>query len=195
HIAHHARTARILLIATESPYGMDRPYSGTERPYGRGGDPLLGAELLRHPGFRRITLDPLGPEGVARLAATFGNQPVDGRLGAECYALTGGNPLLLRALLQDRWAVPDASGRVPRPAAGGPFHQAVVACLARTGTPIRDVAGALAVLGPSATPALLRRLLGLDMPAIDRALQVLELSGLTDSHRYRHPVVDAAALD
>ncbi|MEU5647306.1 helix-turn-helix transcriptional regulator [Streptomyces milbemycinicus] len=207
HIAHHARSAKILLIGTESPSGMDSPYSGMERPYGterpygrerpcgRGGDPLLGAELLRHPGFRRITLDPLGPESVARLAATLGDQPVDGRLGAECYALTGGNPLLLRALLQDRWAVPDTGGRAPRPTAGGPFHQAVVACLARTGTPIRDVAGALAVLGPSATPALLSRLLGLDATAVDRALQVLELSGLTDGHRCRHPVVAAAALD
>ncbi|MDX3224855.1 helix-turn-helix transcriptional regulator [Streptomyces sp. ME19-01-6] len=188
HVAHHARSARILLIGTESPYGP-------QGPYGRGGDPLLGAELLRHPGFRRITLDPLSPEGVAKLAGTLGNQPVDGRLGSECYVLTGGNPLLSRALLQDRWAVPDTGGRVPRPTVGGPFHQAVTACLARTGTPTRDVAGALAVLGSSATPSLLSRLLGLDTAAVDRALQVLELSGLTDGHRYRHPVVAAAALD
>lgn len=181
-LAHHARSARILLIGTESPYGS-------------GGDPLLGTELLRHPGFRRITLDPLSPEGTARLVGTPGDQHADGRLGAECYAMTGGNPLLLRALRQDRWAAPDTGGRGPRPTAGGPFHQAVAACLARAGTPTRDVAGALAVLGPSATPALLSRLLGLDAAAVDRALQVLELSGLTDGHRYRHPVVTAAALD
>ncbi|MFI0731689.1 LuxR C-terminal-related transcriptional regulator [Streptomyces sp. NPDC021225] len=185
HLAHHARSARILLI-------------GTEGPYDRGGDPLLGTELLRHPGFRRITLDPLSPEGVTRLVGTLGtlgDQQADGRRGAECYAMTGGNPLLLRALLQDRWAAPDTGGRGPRPTAGGPFHQAVAACLARTGTPTRDVAGALAVLGPSATPALLSRLPGLDTAAVARALQVLELSGLTDGHRYRHPVVTAAALD
>ncbi|WP_277744301.1 AAA family ATPase [Streptomyces sp. LX-29] len=184
HVARHAPDARILLIATEHPHGQS-------------GDPLLGTELLRHPGFRRITVDRLDGDGVAELLAAHRGRPADERLVAECYAITGGNPLLLRALLEDLDAQREpAGGRLPRPPAGGRFHQAAVACLEHIGTPTRDVAGALAVLGRHATPALLGRLLRpVDPVRVDRALHLLELTGLTAGHRWRHPTIGAAALE
>ncbi|MEK8169399.1 helix-turn-helix transcriptional regulator [Streptomyces sp. M19] len=50
HLTAHARTSRILLVLTESPCQRDA-------------DPLVGTELLRHPGFRRVTLGRLTRPG------------------------------------------------------------------------------------------------------------------------------------
>ncbi|MDT3397960.1 AAA family ATPase [Streptomyces sp. B1866] len=183
HAADRARSARVLVIGTENPYRDDS-------------DPVLATELLRHPGFQRLTLGPLGRDGVARLVGEHRGRPVDDRLAAQYTAITGGNPLLLRALLADADPAPGAAGRAPRPTAGGRFHHAVVACLAGAGAAVQQVAGALAVLDARGTPARLGRLLRPDDPTrVDRALALLEAGGLTTGHRLRHPAVAAAATD
>ncbi|MGW1072781.1 AAA family ATPase [Streptomyces sp. NPDC002537] len=185
HLVHHARKSRILVLLAQS---LDCP------PL----DPTFDTELLRQPNFRRITLEPLGPRGVASVLAGQPDIPADPGHLAEFHAYSGGNPLLLKALIEDhrlsercreRGAV--AGDVVP----GARFGQAVLTCLHRGGAGMRDAATALAVLGGSARAELLGRLAGMNAASAARALHALAGAGLTVGHRFRHPLAGAAVLD
>ncbi|MFE0516041.1 AAA family ATPase, partial [Streptomyces sp. NPDC058964] len=166
HLAGRLRQARVLLVFAESPHE-------------RSDDPELGTDLLRRPGFARIRLEPLTRADVeTALERASGTSPS----AAEAHALSGGNPLLLRALTED----------------GGPgraFVQAFLTCLRRCGSRTEDVAAAVAVLGRLATPSSAAHLLDLPETEVRTCLDALSAAGLLDGTAFRHPATRTAVLD
>ncbi|MFE2553029.1 BREX system ATP-binding domain-containing protein [Streptomyces sp. NPDC059355] len=102
----------------------------------------------------------------------------------ELHRISGGNPLLLRALVEETGAGIGAgigAGQAPAPAVGGPYAQAVATCLHRTGPTALAAARTAAVLGEQATPERVVRLLGGSAAAARRALAALEAAGLVET--------------
>ncbi|WP_344119788.1 AAA family ATPase [Streptomyces blastmyceticus] len=185
HLIHHSRKSRILVLLAQS---LDCPPQ----------DPTFDTELLRQPGFRRIRLEPLGLPGVAQILAAQPDVPADPRLPAEFHACSGGNPLLLRALIEDH----RLSGTCREPGTalgvvpGARFGQAVLTCLHRGGAGMPAAAKALAVLGDPARPERLGQLAGMTPASASRALHALAGAGLlTEGFRFRHPLARAAVID
>ncbi|MFE5717132.1 helix-turn-helix transcriptional regulator [Streptomyces erythrochromogenes] len=168
HLAHATRRAPVLLVLAASPHEHH--------------DPLLRTELLRLPHFVRLRLRRLTPDAVHALLP--GRTETE---AAQLHEASGGNPLLLRALLQD-----------PRGRPGDAYAQAVLACLHRCGPATPELAGAIAVLDGLATPPHLARLSGTAETTAARALTALEDAGLlapAGRHGLRHPAARAAVLD
>ncbi|MEU7068009.1 AAA family ATPase [Streptomyces sp. NPDC046161] len=166
HLARAGRQARILLVFTESLHE-------------RGADPLLRTELLRLPHFVRLRLERLRPEAV-RAMFPDRTEAETGRL----HQASGGNPLLLRALIQDPLIRP-----------GDAYAQAVLACLHRCGAVTTELAEAIAALDVLAGPAHVARLSGTTETAAARAVAALDAAGLLDGPGLRHPAARAAVLD
>lgn len=167
----------------------------TEFAHNRWPDPLVHAELIRQPGYRTIRLAALSRRGVYQVLADDLGGPVGDEVAAGHYRSTGGNPLLLRALLDDRRAAPvpvaaDAGGVV----AGAAFSNSVVACVRRSGPELTAVAQALAVLDRRDEPALLCQLTGLGRPAVARAIDALGELGILDGTGFRHGTARLAVL-
>lgn len=160
--------------------------------------PLLRAELFSQPSFRRYTLPLLTADAVARLVL----RDADGRDGttardtvAGLLGVTGGNPLLVRALLDEK-----AGGRggdsTYGPVPGDAFDQALLRCLYRHEPVVRQVARALAVLDRRATAELIGRLLGVPPDFTAPALRLLRGAGLMEAGRLRHPrILDLVISD
>ncbi|MEU6826136.1 LuxR family transcriptional regulator [Streptomyces atriruber] len=160
--------------------------------------PAPGAPFLHHEEFRRIRVGRLSPRGTA-LAATSaaGTGPVPAAL--RLYELTGGNPLLCKALLDEtaetaEGATARGEGGGPGPAPDGPFLQAAAACLRRSGPAAGRLAQALAVLGPDASADRAARTAGLTPRTTAHARDVLDAAGLATRWHLRHPAVAAAVL-
>ncbi|MFE9767973.1 AAA family ATPase [Streptomyces sp. NPDC005808] len=175
YLVRHARGARVLVVLTSSPYIPSQ-------------DPLFTAELMRHPHFRRIRLGLLSPGETARVREQDGT---GGFTAEEAHLVSGGNPLLLRALASE---CGDTVGEADLPA-GGPFAQAVVACVRRSGPAAAPIARAVALLGEQASPARAARASGTDGAAAAQGLAALEAAGILDGVRFRHPAALAAVLD
>lgn len=166
HLRRRTRAARLLLVFTE----QERP--SLIRP-------LLYAELVRQPDLR-VTVGPLSEGAVADMLAEDLDPAAGPRLAAECFARTGGNPLLTSTLIEDQrnrgpYLV---SGVADVPAVGSAFRQALVDCLARWEPELVRVAGGLAVLGRHASPVLLADLLEMSPPAVRQRLDTLIVAGL-----------------
>jgi DNA-binding NarL/FixJ family response regulator len=174
YLARQSHSANLLTVVTDTPH-----HEASRADF--------ATELMRQDGFRRVRLGPLDPAGTAALARGHGHTGG----AAPLHALSGGNPLLLRALLDEtEGAGPDAA----HPAPGGPFARAVCACLHRCGTTAAAVAQAVALLDTRATPESAVHLLGLPPDAVRRGLDALAAAGLLDETRLRHPVIRDAVL-
>ncbi|MFF6995239.1 AAA family ATPase [Streptomyces sp. NPDC008313] len=184
HLLRHARSAAFLLVIT-SPM-----HDGSQ-------DPDFRTELLRRLNFTRVRLEPL-TEAQTALALADRQGPDQGvEPAGEFHARSGGNPLLLRALVEEyRSAAPQGTaGHPPNPAAGGLFAQAALTCLRRSGPGALAVAQALAVLGDDGTPGDVGRLLGTAEPDVAQRLTSIGASGIVREGRFCHPAVAAAVLD
>jgi DNA-binding CsgD family transcriptional regulator len=173
HIARYARPAAVLLVVTLCPQTRER-------------HPVAVAELTRRPQVRRIALGLLSPREVAEAVEGRSARSVE-----ELCRLSGGNPLLLRALLEEEEQAGGASGAVVF-AGDGPFAGAVAACLARCGPAAVASARAVAVLGAGAGEAVLARMLGTGMPG--PGLAALRACGLLTGLRFGHPAVRDVVL-
>ncbi|MFC8669043.1 MULTISPECIES: AAA family ATPase [Streptomyces] len=174
------RSARILLVLT------------TRQQQGHGHSPWH-FEFTRYP-HQRLRLAMLSERGVADLADRHLPAAEAGQLATTLYQLSGGNPMLVRALLEDSAAWLSAeSGRGPTATEATAFGQAVVECMHRCEAPLRSVAHALAVLGDSASEDRLSRLSGLTPSAVSQALVALNAAGIVDQG-FRHPASAAAIL-
>ncbi|MEU8082789.1 AAA family ATPase [Micromonospora sp. NPDC049101] len=179
-LARRAETARVLVVVTEGL--LVRP-----------GHPLLAAELSRRPGCVSISVGPLSAEGVAGLLGELLDDERATVLAPASYALTGGNPLLVRALAHDvRFGAP---GDPAEPVPGRAFERAVVSCLHRGDTLMRRTAQCLAVLGEPAPAERIGHMLDMPADVARRALAELERAALLDACWFRHPRVAAAVLD
>ena len=137
------------------------------------------AELTRQPHCRHLRLLPLSPDGVGRLLAERIRPEDARRFAASAHAVSGGNPMLVHALLDD--ALTGADGELA-PTVGESFVQAALACLHRSDPRLLDVARALAIVGPSTSAGLVTGLVGLCAATTRQALGALAEAGLTEGH-------------
>ncbi|MBB5122438.1 DNA-binding CsgD family transcriptional regulator [Streptomyces eurocidicus] len=174
------RPARTLLLFTEWPDVWCAPSASS----------ALRAELTAPP-YRRIRLAPLTRDGVARLVARSLGPARAARCAAAYHRLTGGNPTLVRALIEDDTAAGDPGGP---PAVGEAFDRAVLACLHRWDPALAGLARSVALLGPRASAPLVGELLNSPPALVARGLAALGEAGLLEAGRFRHPAVAAAVL-
>ena len=182
------RGTRILLVLAEPDVPADG--AASERSW--------RTALLRQPHFTRVRLGPLSPRGTAEaLAQLVGPAVAAGPEVGAWHRLSGGNPLLLRALAEDHRAVNGplpVTDRSPGPVPGEEFGRAVETCVRRGGSRFRDVARALAVLDDSGARELTPRLLGRRPSWVEETVQAMNACGVLDSGRFRHRAGRAAVL-
>jgi AAA ATPase domain len=188
YLVRRLRSARALVLLTE-----DDDAQRTRRAF--------RTELLRLPRFTRLRLPLLSPQGVMEILAEQLDGPIPPGFAAVCYAVSGGNPLLLHALAEDHDnSVETGSDDLcDHLVVGDAFGQAVLTCLHRSEPATFAVAQGLAVLGESASPGLLSQLLAADaatdFAAVVRALRQLKRAGVLESGRFRHSAARLAVLD
>ncbi|WP_344316266.1 AAA family ATPase [Acrocarpospora pleiomorpha] len=141
---------------------------------------LFHTEILRQPHCRPVRLTHLSRDGVdARLGEDAAR-----RFGAVVHELSGGNRLLVDALLEDLQTTGAPSDR---------YGEAVLACVRRLGPCAQEAAHGLAVLGE---PGSIGRLLGRgeSEAAVAKSLQALAGAGLLADGRFRHEAARSAVL-
>ncbi|MBP5910275.1 hypothetical protein F3K40_39405 [Streptomyces sp. LBUM 1478] len=158
----------------------------------------MSTELLRHPFYRRVRLAPLSPEGTTELTTKALGTEEAQALGPVYHSLSGGNPLLVHALLRDhrdRQVDGDGDAGSEVPPAGEEFAQAVLACLHGREPDVLGVARTMALLDSCSSPDRIGRLLRLGPSSVANALRHMEAAGLVAGHRFRHPAARSAVLD
>ncbi|AOS63993.1 helix-turn-helix transcriptional regulator [Actinoalloteichus hymeniacidonis] len=154
--------------------------------------PLFRAEITRQP-HERISLHALSRHGVAEVAvAVLGGQLFEREVD-HLHTVSGGNPLLLHALIEDRTAEPDRADAATR--VGAAFEHEVLACLHRWDSSLLDLAHGIALLGRDSSPELICQLLGIRAQAAAQGLETLTTAGLLHRQRFRHPVAQRVVLD
>jgi DNA-binding CsgD family transcriptional regulator len=177
------RSSRVALVAGECP--LSRP-----------ADPRLRAELLRLPSYRRIPLGRLSPAGVAEVLRQYLPADQAAALTAQVHEVSAGNPLLVRALIEDcRGTGPGVAAPAAVPV-GDAYGDAVVSSALRGDPVLLRLAQALAVLDDGTDVSRRAdRLLPEEEPAtVRRALEALDAAGLLDRGRLRHPAAVSALL-
>ncbi|MFJ7137889.1 AAA family ATPase [Streptomyces fungicidicus] len=157
--------------------------------------PHLHAELLRHPNYRRLNPGNLSPDGVTEVLAHHTDAARAAALGAACHRVSGGNPLLVRALVEDQRHSTTLSGAAPELVVGDGYADTVLSCLHRGRAPALQLAQVLAVLDePDPGTQLPAHLLEQEEAVVEQCATALEEAGLIADGRLRHPVARAAAL-
>ncbi|HUR07155.1 MAG TPA: AAA family ATPase, partial [Nonomuraea sp.] len=157
--------------------------------------PLFWADILRQAGSRRINLPLLSRGAVFRLLTAQMGAHNAKRLAERCLELSGGNPLLVNALLKDGlgvWECPDKELTTTDASA---YCEAVAACLRHSDPRVIEYAHGLAVLDVSNAADLIGPLLSLGDEAIRTLRCSLEGLGILTDSGFRHPVIRAAVLD
>ncbi|KPI20810.1 transcriptional regulator, LuxR family [Actinobacteria bacterium OK074] len=179
------RTSRILLVVAECDTAIG---TGTTELSWRTG-------LLRERHFTRLRVRPLSPRATGEmLTELIGADRADRSAAPAWHRLSGGNPLLLRALAEDHREHTAVGGRPAGPVAGEEFGRAVDACVRRAGQRFRDAARALAVLDASGSHDRLAQLLGRPGTQVEETLTAMAAFGVLDGGRFRHPAARAAVL-
>ncbi|GAB2958401.1 ATP-binding protein [Nonomuraea fastidiosa] len=157
---------------------------------------LFNAELTGRPNCVQVRVTRLSPEGVEELLRDkVGSEPA-ARLAPEYHRLSGGNPLLLHAMVQDYWDVAHGgwTPEGPQVGVGRHLHQAVLSCLHRWDPRILDAARGVALLGRSASTGSVAQLLGVKPAYVLPALEALEAAGLLKGCQFRYPTMRKAVL-
>jgi DNA-binding CsgD family transcriptional regulator len=180
YLARRIAGARILLVLTACTQTLPA-------------DRLLWAEILCQGNCHSIMLYSLSMAGVASLLGEHLDHRSAQRLAPACYAMTGGNPLLVNALAEDSRM--HTGGSEASLVAGNAFRSVVVACLHRYGPRLVEAAQAIALLGENAAPALLGELFDLSLESAVQVTDALEASGLLQDGQFRHEAARQAVLD
>ncbi len=178
HLVRFGRTAPVLLVLSQANHFALQ-------------DSDFSTELLRMRNVRYIQLSRLGRDqvtGVVRCYPDLAAQAADHAVGLA--KASGGNPLLLRALIAEQ-----RNSAAGVPTIGGPFSQALVTCVRRSGRDGLRLAAAVAVLGEQASASRLADLLDITTSAAAQGLAALVASGVVNGTTFRHPVGRAAVLD
>ncbi|MEU8181978.1 AAA family ATPase [Micromonospora sp. NPDC049044] len=152
--------------------------------------PLIHADVLRGSG-ERIVIQMLSLLEVGELLAERLDGPVAPSLACAVRAATGGNPLLVNALIEDCRSGPSRPYELY---AADEFARAVLGCLCRLDAETIQVAHAVALLDNPDSEAILPRLLGCPNDVVGRALGTLENAGVVHRLRFRHPQARTAVL-
>lgn len=159
---------------------------------------MLYAELLCRPHCRQISLKPLTRDGVRQVLAEHLDPAAVEQVAEDCYVASGGNPMLISALLKDCYAADAMGGDTAGPTklvVGDVFRQAIFSYLHRAGEATLPVARYVAMIGDSPSAlSLLPRLVGTDAEEARRAVQFLNAAGLLTGTRFRHTATQSAVL-
>ncbi|MGP9017975.1 AAA family ATPase [Streptomyces sp. BR1] len=153
------------------------------------------AELQRQPNCTSLRLPLLTAHGAARVLGDRFSPSTAQRLSAECLETTGGNPLLVRALLEDGLTALGDSEPFQRLVPAETYGQAVLDCLHRGDPELLTVARGIAVLGDSGSALLLSRIVGLHVKATEQAVQDLNRCGVLHDRAFRDPAARTAVLE
>jgi hypothetical protein len=140
----------------------------------------------------RFRLAPLSGAGVELMVAHELGPRSAAASYQSAYALSGGNPRLLSALIQDTRSAAHPTRMRLTP--GKNFEQAVQACLAGTSPDTARIAHALAVLDHGDSPKLVERLARVGSKPAAKAFRELAAIGLASGNDYRDPQIRAAVL-
>ncbi|WP_198284289.1 helix-turn-helix transcriptional regulator [Saccharomonospora xinjiangensis] len=154
--------------------------------------PLFRAEITRQP-HERISLHTLSRHGVAEVAVAVLGKQLSEQEVDHLHTVSGGNPLLLHALIEDHIAEPDRADSTPR--VGAAFEHEVLACLHRWDSNLLSLAHGVALLGRDSSPELICQLLDIRAQAAAQGLETLTIAGLLHRQRFRHPVAQRVVLD
>ncbi|MFC9330330.1 ATP-binding protein [Kitasatospora sp. NPDC057015] len=164
----------------------------TESVHAESTDILVRAEFPPEPLSLRLTLGRLGRSGLKGFLTQWLGLRAANRLAAECYAATGGNPLLVHGIVEDnRASASDPDGPL---VIGSGFDRAVLRCLFRCGPAAIALCRQLALLEEPLTAELLSQFVGLDPKTVTRAFEVLESAGLLTAGWFRHPRIRSVVL-
>ncbi|RAY11924.1 hypothetical protein DPM19_28590 [Actinomadura craniellae] len=180
YLARQLRTARLLVVLNDCM----RPVQA---------HPEFHAELRGQPYFRYFKLEPLSLIAVRNVVSrVFGHQAAD-QLSAAFHEMSGGNPLLLQALIEDHRSQREKGRLEVQP--GERFGQAVSNFVYRCENSMMNVARVTAVLGDQASVGRIAEILGEDVDSIKRSGSALTASGLMKGGRYGHEAVRNAVLN
>jgi DNA-binding CsgD family transcriptional regulator len=152
----------------------------------------LHTDLLRQPNCHLFQLARLSQSGVATLLAERVGAALPPHLAHDLYSASGGNPLLVQALIDDLRMSADTSPTLTP--FGSSFRAAALNCLQRCEPTALSVARALAVIGHDTSPACLSEMLGSNPAATAHPVASLEATGLLNAGWFRHDAVAAAVL-
>ncbi|MBL7494163.1 helix-turn-helix domain-containing protein [Frankia sp. AgB1.9] len=204
-----ARSSRLLMVVT----GPEAPPGGPSRIA------RWRADLRRATSTVEVPVAPLTRMGILEALTRqlgFGSA----RALSACFArLSGGNPLLVRALAEDYLvedlrlggphggdgshggdpdvqaaAVDRSAPRSFDPPGHGAFGRAVLTCLHRADDRLLATARGAAVLETAGSPALFAGLLEIGLTETGAALDTLASAGVMVGGGFRHPVARAAVL-
>lgn len=144
------------------------------------------AELLRRPRRQLLLLTSLTMSDITEIISErLGEQAAD-ELASSWQRISGGNPLLLQALLAD----------YPEPEQA--YSLAMLSCLDGQDFSVQQLAAGLAVLGDRSAEvrgADLARLVGIDAEIVESGLRSLSKVGLIgEDRRFRHPSTRSTIL-
>ncbi|MFD0521878.1 AAA family ATPase [Paractinoplanes durhamensis] len=158
---------------------------------------VFRADLTSQFNCRQVGLKLLSVRGAAAVLSQ--RIPRGERLAAAFHRVSGGNPMLLNALILDHQqlaAGSDPNGEAAAPLAGEAFGQAVLSCLYRSTGHLLRLVQVIAVLDTPAPVALISELLGFDADSTVRAISAaIEIGLLRDHQQLRHARARAAVLD
>jgi DNA-binding CsgD family transcriptional regulator len=129
---------------------------------------------------RHVELTPLSVQAIAELVPAEGAE-----LPARIHELSAGNPLLVNALIDAHRGCADA---------GSAYSEAVQRLLNRYGSPLREVATAIAVLDSDVTTEAVAIVAGVDPLDAETSAGRLADTGLVAGIRFRPPAA-AAVVD
>ncbi|AEM85967.1 helix-turn-helix transcriptional regulator [Streptomyces violaceusniger] len=176
------RRIPVTILLTLGPSGI-APYDG------------VLPELVCRPGVVHVKLGAFDPGDMARLIADRFGQAAAEQYTPGFYAMSGGNPLLVQALLSDHTARRAHPEEGYSPVAADLFREASVACTRRSGPNGLQVARGISIASGAGSPALLAQLVGLEKSEVESAMKILTESRLIEGLRFRHRAIRAAVLD
>ncbi|WP_316524164.1 LuxR family transcriptional regulator [Kitasatospora brasiliensis] len=186
----YADTASLEVVTALRGWGLARVLSVLVERTGSGaGIAAVHRCLAREQDVLRLPLCMLSERGTAALIARHLGGPAGERLARRWHPATGGNPVLINALLDEAgWTEPSSA----EPPTGVVFARSVMHCLFRAEPAVLRVAQALAVLGGRPTAALVGRLLSVSVEHAEHGIGTLTAMGLVADGRLRHPAIGAA---
>ncbi|MGW0791961.1 helix-turn-helix transcriptional regulator [Streptomyces sp. NPDC002911] len=167
-------SAPLLMVLTELAES-----SGTHSPF--------HAELLRQASVMSVRLAPLSAQAVRTLTGLRLGARAARELSDAFTAYSGGNPLLLDALIRDEQLGGEARQQG--------YGRALLNCLHRSRPHTLRVARAMAVYGDGASSEELGALADTDTGTVERALSTMTEAGLLREGRFRHVLAARTVLD
>ncbi|MFD3918613.1 AAA family ATPase [Streptomyces sp. NPDC058595] len=153
--------------------------------------PVVHRQLIRQP-HERVRIAPLTEDGVAALLSRHAGRPVERETSDAYHRATGGNPMLVHALLDDSARFGSEPGE---PVASSAYRQAVLTCLGGTSPAHTRIGAAIAVLGDFASARNVALVSGDSLTTVLETVSVLNSSGLLSDYAFRHPAAAEAVLN